>query len=657
MTAPAETFYVKGGTLRHDARCYVERAADRQLFDLLQKGEFCHVLTSRQMGKSSLMVRTAWRLRQAGISMAVIDLTSIGQNLPPEQWYDGLLARLGWNLDCEDELEEFRQRRSQVGPLQRWLEAIQEIILKPRLEKLRRTEERVDQGGGPIGGSSPARHPRPWSGVVIFIDELDVVRSLPFPTDEFFAAIRECYNRRSVEPEFGLLTFCLLGVASPSDLIRDPRRTPFNIGHRIELSSFTDEEARPLASGLGREEHTAQDLLHRILYWTNGHPYLTQALCQAAASDESINGPAGVDRLCESLFLSSSARDRDDNLLFVREWLLRSQVDRSALLGLYGSVLAGERVPFDRTSELVEVLRLSGVVRVVDGFLAIRNRIYYRVFDHNWLLAHRPGAREAAEQQVYQQGYRRGILASGGVFAIVGLLVIGIFSLTRLGAKYGRLNEARAKEVWLQPLWLARVIPKRPAAATDQQVDLSRYYNGLLGGPWRRVGEEVHLGILQAGLARMPNSPFEIPFDIRGVVQLAAEPEEVRELPQTLAGVRIERRFNHLHLLHSCWRRGTDGLNVASLTLSYKNGTKVEFPITYGEHVSYGWGLPEQNPATNRLVEVWTGWNSAVQPMFAHPRLFKASWSNPYPEQVVVALDITSKLAGTALLIAGLNVE
>jgi hypothetical protein len=77
------------------------------------------------------------------------------------------------------------------------------------------------------------------------------VRILPFSTDEFFAGIRECYNRRTQGPEFERLTFCLLGVASPSDLIRDTRTTPFNIGRRIELTDFTQAEAALLAAGLG----------------------------------------------------------------------------------------------------------------------------------------------------------------------------------------------------------------------------------------------------------------------------------------------------------------------------------------------------------------------------------------------------------------------
>src|SRR5207249_9543576 len=120
----------------------------------------------------------------------------------------------------EDELEAFWQAHERLGPLQRWMRAVREVVL--------------------ADGTDP---------VVLFLDEIDAVRSLPFSTDEFFAAIRECYNRRSQDPAFVRLTFCLLGVATPSDLIQDTRTTPFNIGKRIELTDFTEAEAAPLASG------------------------------------------------------------------------------------------------------------------------------------------------------------------------------------------------------------------------------------------------------------------------------------------------------------------------------------------------------------------------------------------------------------------------
>src|SRR5947209_255393 len=125
-------FYVSGGTLRHDTPSYVERQADKGLYDGLLRGEFCYVLTSRQMGKSSLMNRTAARLREEGIAVALLDLTGVGQNLTPEQWYGGLLERLSYQLDLEDELEEFWEAHERLGPLQRWMAALRQVVL-PRV--------------------------------------------------------------------------------------------------------------------------------------------------------------------------------------------------------------------------------------------------------------------------------------------------------------------------------------------------------------------------------------------------------------------------------------------------------------------------------------------------------------------------------------------
>src|SRR5437588_9169935 len=122
-------FYVTGGSLRADTPSYVERHADRDLYEALGRGEFCYVLTPRQMGKSSLMVRTAARLEEDGTRVAVLDLTAVGQNVGPEAWYYGLLCLLGERLRMEAELEAFWDAHPRLGPLQRWMAALREVVL------------------------------------------------------------------------------------------------------------------------------------------------------------------------------------------------------------------------------------------------------------------------------------------------------------------------------------------------------------------------------------------------------------------------------------------------------------------------------------------------------------------------------------------------
>ncbi len=411
-SVPGSEFYVTGGTLRPDAPSYVERSADKSLCEGLLQGEFCYVLTSRQMGKSSLMVRTVKRLRDEGLAVAVLDLTAIGQNLTIEQWYDGLMSRLGQQLELEDEMLAFWEAHPELGPLQRWVTCLEKVLL-----------ERL-----------PGK-------IVIFVDEIDIVRSLPFSTDEFFAAIRECYNRRSRDPAFNRLAFSLLGVATPTDLIRDTRMTPFNIGRRIELNDFKPHEAAPLARGLGGDEHAARNLLGRVLHWTGGHPYLTQRLCRALAEAlwtprlETVTGLLAppllpttqtVDKMAEKLFLSRHARDRDDNLIFVRERILRSELDVAGLLYLYRKLLQGQLVPDDETNPLVSVLRLSGISKGVEGYLHVRNRIYERVFDAGWIQTNMP----EAELRRQRRAGRRGMVI-GFAIAVV-LLLAYVFLIPRV---------------------------------------------------------------------------------------------------------------------------------------------------------------------------------------------------------------------------------
>ncbi|MEO2005478.1 MAG: AAA-like domain-containing protein, partial [Candidatus Poribacteria bacterium] len=389
-----EQFYVVGGNLHPDAPSYVRRQADDDLYDALSRGEFCYILTSRQMGKSSLIVRTGARLAQDGVRVVTIDLTGIGQNLTPEQWYSGLLLNVGERLDLEDELEDFWEAHERLSPVQRFVEALHRVVL-----------QQID------------------GRVVVFLDEIDVAQSLPFSPNEFFAAIRHCYTRRAEDPDFERLSFCLAGVATPSDLIDDPLTTPFNIGTRIELTDFAEDEAGRLAAGFDREDAVGESLIRRVLHWTNGHPYLTQRMCQAVQADGAVQTAADVDRLCEELFFSERAREQEPNLQFVRNQMLWRDVDHAALLSIYGDVRNGKHVANDETNPLTAVLRLAGVVRVEAGALHVRNPIYAHVFDGAWVRENMPDA----GLRRLRVASRRAMLRSGAVAAVV-IALLGVFA-------------------------------------------------------------------------------------------------------------------------------------------------------------------------------------------------------------------------------------
>jgi WD40 repeat protein len=398
MTQSTSSFFVVGGTMRHDAPSYVERKADRELLAALLRGEFCHVLTARQMGKSSLMLRTRASLHASGVTGAVIDLTAIGQNLTAEQWYSGLMLQIGERLGIEDELIADWRSQTLIGPMQKWVNVIRKAVL-PRLP-------------GPL---------------VVFIDEIDAVRSLTFSTDEFFAGIRECYNLRDEDPQMQRLTFCLLGVARVSDLIRDTRTTPFNIGRRIDLNDFTDEEALTLKDGLGKGEVQNRALLKRILYWTGGHPYLTQRVCRAVAEDASIQDARGIDKLIKVLFFVKRAADHDDNLIFVREAMLRSGADLTELLQLYSKIRRKKFMPDDDTNPLVSTLTLSGIMRSEKGLLCVRNRIYEHAFDGQWVKANMPDFEVRRQRAAYRRGVLRTVIVSTVILAsVIALAVVAI---------------------------------------------------------------------------------------------------------------------------------------------------------------------------------------------------------------------------------------
>ncbi|HVG62833.1 MAG TPA: AAA-like domain-containing protein, partial [Hyalangium sp.] len=355
-----------GGAVR-EGLLYIERPADQELPEALRRGEFCYVLAPRQIGKTSLALRARQKLGAVGIRCASVDLNEIGSHVTPEQWFYSLVISMAEGLGLEGRVERFWEAHAKESLPWRWTRFCRTVVL-----------EEVK------------------ASVVIFLDEIDSILSVPSVADDFFASIRAMHEKRE------------------------------DIGRAVYLEDFTPVEAERLIPGLAGLGHAPRALLEAILGWTDGHPYMALKVANALVQEGSgSQGEAAAQERVEwwvrRLFLENG-RQEEPNLRYAEDRFSRGQRGEQIpkMLRLYRRLLAGERIAAVGSDPVQQEFRLTGMVTErregAGRWLRVRNRIFATVFHEAWVREKEAG-RIVAEplQQWLERGRSQDLLLRGAL--------------------------------------------------------------------------------------------------------------------------------------------------------------------------------------------------------------------------------------------------
>ena len=155
------------------------------------------------------------------------------------------------------------------------------------------------------------------------------------------------------------------------------------------LSDFTLQEALPLAEGLSLPTDAATEMVTWVYRWTEGHPYLTQLLCQLLEEQHRTAWLETEVDECIRNFIVSPQGLREPNFQFVRTALTEPDANGISLLEPYLDLLEGKTENLKTNPAEFERLYLVGVLREDDDDeIAIRNLLYQEAFPIEWVKRH-----------------------------------------------------------------------------------------------------------------------------------------------------------------------------------------------------------------------------------------------------------------------------
>ncbi len=326
------------GTMDPHSAFYVHRPQDDVAQGAIkQRGVTLTIKGPRQMGKSSLLVRTMNAAAKAGKQVVFLDFQLFNQSAlnDADTFFQQFCVWLTFKLKLENRVEEYWQWP--LGNSQCCTLYVEDCIL------------------GAID--------RP---LVLAMDEVERVFDTGFRSD-FFGMLRSWHNDRATARIWKRLDLALVTSTEPYQLIENLNQSPFNVGEIIEMKDFTPGQVEELGDRHGAP--CSADEIGQMMAMLGGHPYLTRKAFYLVAG-----GQMSISEL-----LASATRDRGPFGDHLRYHLFRLHGHDDLIAGLR-EVIRHQRCDDDEV-----FWRLQGAGLVLrDGRAVIpRCRLYAEYFrDH-----------------------------------------------------------------------------------------------------------------------------------------------------------------------------------------------------------------------------------------------------------------------------------
>lgn len=331
---------------------YVNRGADRQIGRIIHSmGRPGYVLVARQMGKTNLLLNARRELQRPEDAFIYVDLSNKYMNL--RECFRSII-----DTAISTHEEKFLGLAERIS-----VQRKERIALSPHREHEQELRDLLRS----IKGS-----------MVIFLDEIDALTRSDF-SDELFAKIRSIYMMRDDIQEFKRLAYVLSGVAEPGELIKNKALSPFNIGEKIYLDSFTRAEFVNFLNKAKLE--LPEEVAERIYYWTSGNPRMIWDICSEVEDliieNASIDAKS-IDEIVHRLYLAAFDRPPVDH---IRNLLTSDRELRNAI------TIIRYKKGMSISDSLKRRLYLYGITVPYDNSQApvIANKIIDASISQNWI--------------------------------------------------------------------------------------------------------------------------------------------------------------------------------------------------------------------------------------------------------------------------------